>query len=218
MRSLDRARWPPFPGAPAAARIAGSVAGGDSPALLQLHLHGGQFGGNGAAVGIHQNAERVVEAVEPSRAHDWLIGDREQSRAERQQVARQVPAVHRGNVDGLQRLQGLRVVPVEKVAPVPFQPVHRVEGIGGALGELAGRDVPEIVGRQIRQQGKPDIGGRGAVRDARHRMLLIVVGRQPVVFGSDEGLKEVPGLAGELAQEDGLFARSDAPRAAARAG
>ncbi len=185
----------------------GQRGGRPLPAILQLYLHAGQFGGNGAAVGIHQGDERIAEAVHQSSVYDGLIDHREQTRAERKQVAGQVSAIHGGDVERLQRLEGLRVVPVEEMSAMPFQPVQGVKGLAGAVGKLAGRDVAEIVGRQIRQQGEPDIGGRGAMRDARDGLFLIVVGRQPVVFGAGEGLKEVPGLASQLAQEDVLFRR-----------
>ena len=59
------------------------------------------------------------------RSQDLLIGKREQTLPQGQQVAGKVPAVHRRNVDGRQRLQRLRVVPVVEVAPVPFQRFHR---------------------------------------------------------------------------------------------
>ena len=40
--------------------------------------------------------------------------------------------------------------------------------------------------------------------DHLHRVLLVVVGRQPVVLGPHEGLEKGPGLPGQLAQEQGL--------------
>src|SRR5205085_3185385 len=75
----------------------------------------------------------------------------------------------------------------------------------GPLNELSRGEVAEIVGGEIRQQRESDIGRRSAVGDARDRVLLIVVGRQPVVLGSDERLEEVPRLARDFAQEDGLL-------------
>jgi len=43
-------------------------------------------------------------------------------------------------------------------------------------------------------QRESDVGGRRAMGDDRNRLLLIIIGRQPVVFQADERLKECPVL------------------------
>ncbi|KAG0919213.1 hypothetical protein G6F31_021211 [Rhizopus arrhizus] len=54
---------------------------------------------------------------------------------------------------------------------------------------------------QVRQQGQPQIGGRGAVRGRGRRPVLHVVRDQPVVFGPAVPIEERPGLARQQAQE-----------------
>ena len=136
-----------------------------------------------------------------------MIGKREQSRPQCQQMAREVSAVHRRNVERWQRLQRLRVVPVVEVTLVPFQGCHRVECIRRALDELSGRNVAEVVRGQIREQRKPHVGRGRAMRNHGNRMLLIVIRWQPVIFRTDEGLEERPGLARNLLQKNDLVGR-----------
>ena len=50
-----------------------------------------------------------------------------------------------------QRLQGLRIVPVEEVPSVAFHDFHRAECIGGAFDQFSGRNVAEVECGQIRQ-------------------------------------------------------------------
>ena len=54
---------------------------------------------------IHQNSEGVVHPVQPARTQDRVIDQRQQTRLQGQQAAGEVAAVHRRNVDGLQRFQ-----------------------------------------------------------------------------------------------------------------
>ena len=74
-----------------------------------------------------RESEGVAEPFEPSRSQDLVIGKREQTRPQRQQMAREISAVHRRDVERRQRFQGLGVVPVVEVAPVPFQGFHGAE-------------------------------------------------------------------------------------------
>ena len=122
-------------------------------------------------------------------------------------MTREVPAVHRRNVGGVQRFQRLRVVPVVEVAAVPFHGLHRAQCTRRALDELSGRNVTEVVRGQIREQRQPHVGRRRAVRHHGTAILLIVIRRQPMIFRADEGLEERPGLARKLAQEEGLVGR-----------
>ena len=142
---------------------------------------------------------RVAQALEASAARAIAgVGKREQPRAQGQQVAGEVAAVDRRDVERRQRLERSRVVPVVEVAR------------GGAPGSASCRArsrcarsaapavmIAEVVRRQVRQQREAHVGRRGAVRDDRDRMLLVVVRRQPVVLRADEGLEERPGLARE---------------------
>ncbi len=95
----------------------------------------------------------------------------------------------------MQRFQVLRVVPVVEMPLIAFQGSHGLEGVLGSFQQLSGRDVAEIIGAQIGQQGQADVGGRGAAGDYCHRVFLHIVERQPVIFGTDIGFEEQPHLA-----------------------
>ena len=136
-----------------------------------------------------------------------MIGKSEQTRPQCQQMACEVPAVHRRNVEGRQWFQRLRVVPVVEVALVSFQAFHGVECLRRAFDELSGRNVAEVVSGQIRQQRKAHVGRRRAMCDHGNGMLLIVIRRQPMIFRADEGLEERPGFPGKLPQKEGLIRR-----------
>ncbi len=120
-------------------------------------------------------------------------------------MAGQIAAVHRRDVSRVQRAQGLRVVPVVKVAAMAFQAGHAGQAVGGAFEQLPGRDVAEIVRRQIGQQRQPHIGRRGAMRQRGGAVFLVIVRRQPVVIRADESLEISPGLARDAAKIVRLF-------------
>ena len=122
-------------------------------------------------------------------------------------MAGEVAAVDGRDVPGVQRLQGPRVVPVIEVSLVPIEAIQRAQGIAGAQDQLSGREVAEVVGGQVRQQGETDVGRRGAVRDRLGAVVLHIVGRQPVVLRADKGLEEGPGPPRQRTQEAGLFGR-----------
>ena len=63
------------------------------------------------------------------------------------------------------------------------------------VAELAEGDVAEVARGHRGEQVEADVGGRGPVGDHALGLLLIVVGREPVVRGGHEGLEEAPGLA-----------------------
>ncbi|KFB71345.1 MAG: hypothetical protein AW09_003508 [Candidatus Accumulibacter phosphatis] len=157
----------------------------------------------------HQNPEGVAETVEQPRPQYPVVGQRQQTRAQGQQVAGQVAAVHRRNVQGGQRLQRLRVVPVVEVAAMSLQRVQGAQGIGRALEQLAGREIAEVVGRKIRQQRHADVGRRGPMGDRGDAIFLVVVRRQPMLFRADEGVEERPGATRQRAQEKNLRTAQD---------
>ena len=132
-------------------------------------------------------------------------------------MAREVAAVHRRNVDRVQRLQRLGVVPVIKVAAIPFQARHRAQRAGRALDEASGRQVAEVIRGQIREQRQSHVGRRRAMRNHGHGMLLHIVRRQPIVFRADEGFEERPGFARKGAEKAGLIGRQAGSAASQRA-
>ena len=83
-----------------------------------------------------------------------MIGKSEQTRPQCQQMACEVPAVHRRNVEGQQWFQRLRIIPVVEVALVSFQGFHGVECLRRTFDELSGRKVAEVIRGQIRQQAQ----------------------------------------------------------------
>ena len=101
----------------------------------------------------------------------------------------------------------LRVVPVVEVPPIPLQRFHAAQRICRAYDELSGRQITEVVSRQIGKQRQSHVGRRSTVRDGDRRMFLHVVGRQKMVVRSDVRLEIGPRLPRELAQEVGLVNR-----------
>ncbi len=184
---------------------------------LQRLLKARERDRQGAFRRIHQQAKGIAEPVEYPRAQDRGIDQREQTLLQGQQGARQVAAVHRRNVDRLQRLQRLGVVPVIKVAAIPFQAHHRAQRAARAVDEASGRQVAEVMRGQIREQRQSHVGRRRAMRDRGHGMFLHVVRRQPIVFRADEGFEERPSLAGNRAEKAGLLGRQAGFAASERA-
>ena len=154
-----------------------------------------------------QYLRRRADAVHNLRAHDGGVVQFHQAGLQGQQMAGQVAAVHRRDIHGLQRLERLRVVPVVEMPLEALQFPHAVQGGAAALDQLAHGEIAEIVGRQVGQQGQADIRRRGAVRHHQVRMLLHVIGRQPVIVRPDEGLEIGPGLARHAMQETPLLGR-----------
>ena len=157
-------------------------------------------------------ALRVVEEAEAhslgegaGAAGQVLEARLAQSLGERHERARQVPAVDGRDVAGRQRRQALRVVPVEQVALVPLQALHRREGRVDPLGQGVFGDEAEVVGGQRREQPHPDVGGRGPMGHPGLGRLLEVVGGQAVVLGAHEVLEVAPGVAGDALEEGAVL-------------
>ena len=115
-------------------------------------------------------SSRSVSSRPPSSASSCggASARRFEAGAQRQQVAREVAAVDRRDVRRAQRLQRLRVVPVVEVAAVALHARHRVERRAGALDQLAGGQVAEVVRRQVASSDRPMLVGevRWAMRSA----------------------------------------------------
>ena len=162
---------------------------------------------SGAARGPRPADTRTVSRSPPKmRGGSTLRLDQlQQAAAEHQQVADQVAAVHRRDVQRRQRLERTRVVPVVEVAAVALHPGQGAERLLRAVEQPAGGAIAEVAGGQVRQQRHADVGRAGARRDDPGRMLLEIVGRQPVLFRRDEDLEVAPGPPGQLSQKDALL-------------
>ena len=175
-----------------ASRIASSVAGATcAPRDSRLRRKLRARSASSSARFARPRARRACRArpVEHARIEERLVGQREQTRPQRQQMAGEVAAVDRRDVARRQRLQGPRVVPVVEVAVVALERCHGAKASRRALDQRAGGDVAEIVGGEVGEQRQADVGRRGAVGDHAGRVFLEVVGRQPVVLRADERSK-----------------------------
>ena len=130
-----------------------------------------------------------------------LAGQPPQALGQGQESAREIAAVHGGDVAGGQRCQGSRVVPVEQMAFETFQSAHgRHRGLE-PLDQFGSADKAEVVGGQGREEPHPDVRGGRPVGDPWRGRFLEVVRRQAVVLGAHEGLEVAPGLACDETEE-----------------
>src|SRR4030095_6709796 len=81
-----------------------------------------------------------------------------------------------------------------------FHAVERVERVFELQRRRQDAAIAEIDRTEQRRQQEADVGRRCAPRRDAARILLEVVGRQPLVGGADERLEERPGTARENAQ------------------
>ena len=180
--------------------------GGEALELFELGgaLRQQRFGLSLTPSHLEQHFDRVGQSGDPLGRSDGLVQNFRQAGLERDQMADEIPAVDGGNISLPERGQCPRVVPVQQVTLIALQLFQGAKGGRGAGDQLAGRDVTEIVGGQIRQQREADVRRRGAMGDHSHRMLLIIVGRQPIVVRADKGLEESPGPPGQPVQKNRL--------------
>ena len=105
---------------------------------IQVLLKLSKLDRNRASRNVYEDPQRVAEPVEQACSQDIVIGKSEQTLPQCQQMACEIPAVNRRNVEGQQRLQRLRVVPVIEVAPVTLQSFHCAEGVRCTFDESSG--------------------------------------------------------------------------------
>src|SRR6185295_18950946 len=91
-----------------------------------------------------------------------------------------------------QRQESSGVIPVEEVTVKAIQPLHRREAELEAFDELQRAYVTEIAGRGSGEQQHSDISRRGSMGEHGFGIFLKIVRCKPVVFFSDESLKELP--------------------------
>ena len=80
-------------------------------------------------------------------------------RAEDEEMAGEVAAVHRGDVPGLQRAEAVRPIPVVEVAAEPLESAHRGDRGLEAFDRLEGPDPAEVTRGDRRQQVSPMLVG-----------------------------------------------------------
>ena len=173
---------------------------------------------------VQQHPARVHEPVEAHGPRQRVRPVRQigapqlrQPGAQRDQAGAEVPAVHRGNVAGRERREGLRLIPVIQVAP---QLRQRLDGAETGLDPRQTR-VPrheaKVDGGEAGQQPQTDVRGAGPVGDAGGRAALVVVRGQKVVLRSHMLVEIAPGLPRGL-QQPGPVLRSQLRRARVRQG
>ena len=154
--------------------------------------------------GRSQLAGRVEEPVERGRGENGGGTELGQGRPERKEQADQVARVHGRDIERGKRGERDRIVPVVEVAPEPLEPPHGLERLLESFRAPAGGEVPQVDCPDGREEGEPDIGRRGPVRNPLHRLFLVVVGRQPVLRGRDKDLEEAPCPARDRPEKPGL--------------
>ena len=147
---------------------------------------------------------RVDQAFEQMHPRLRVRGEREEALRERDERGGEIAAVHRGDVSRAQRRQRHCVVPVEEVALMALEPFERRERAVEPTNERLGRQVPEIVRGQRRQERHADVGRGSAPGQSRLGGFLVIVGRQPRVGRRDECLVIPPRLPGRPAQQPAL--------------
>ncbi|MNI47966.1 hypothetical protein D3C73_1025090 [compost metagenome] len=80
-----------------------------------------------SALGLCKDIQGVAQALDHRRAEHRGVCQLRQAGAQGQQQTGQITAVYGGDVMGVQRFQGLRVVPVVEVLPIALQTVHAVQ-------------------------------------------------------------------------------------------
>ncbi len=86
-----------------------------------------------------QDAHRVAQTGEDLWRENFLIRQFPQPGAERQQMSRKIAAVHTGNVEREEWLERTRLIPIVKMPAMPFEPLHRGEGVLRAANQAAHR-------------------------------------------------------------------------------
>ena len=99
------------------------------------------------ADGINQDREGVAQAFDPSSIKNRCVAKGRQSGSQSHQVAHEVPAVHRRDIERDERQSRLGVVPVIEVASMALQRFHCPECVRRAHDESSGRHVTEVVRR-----------------------------------------------------------------------
>ena len=158
----------------------------------------------GGLIPFHQRfrkqRKRVQVAFPQLPAEDLVVGHLRAPTRSDDQAGGQVAAVDGGDIARVERLQVKRVVPIQEVPAVALQVFKRFKGRRQPGGQAKLVDVAQIIGRQGGIEQQTDIGRRGAVGYNAQRVLLKMVGRQPVILRPNKAFEEGPRLAGYAAQ------------------
>ena len=118
-------------------------------------------------------------------------------------MACEISAINDRNIFGVERLQRLRIVPIQEMAVKPFERSHGPYCVARSFDQSPGRDVTKIIRREICQQRHSDIGRRCSMSDDGFGIFLIVIGRKPVIFGTNKFLEKQPRLpCGSMKKKD----------------
>src|SRR5690349_15386667 len=113
-------------------------------------------------------------------------------------MTNQVSTVDTGNVPGVKRVERACIVPIEKVTAESLHAFHRRKDFAQALLNLRCGNITEVPRCQIRQKGQSDVRGRRPVGDGYRWVFLEIVGGQPVILLTEEGLEKAPRLARDV--------------------
>ena len=103
----------------------------------------------------------------------------------------QIPAIHRGDVTRLERVQVARVVPIVEMAFEALELFHRRQCRFDAFDCFVRADPAEVARTRHGKQVKAEIGRRCPMRQDRFGVFLKIIGRQHVVRCRHESL-EIP--------------------------
>ena len=110
----------------------------------------------------------------------------------REKAAREISAVHRGNIARRKRGKGRKGVPVIKM-PVPlFRTLHALRHGAKAQEEHRGFDQSKRMRGHSGKHRHADVCGRCVFHRSAKRRLLKIIRRQKTVFLRAEGLKVLP--------------------------
>ena len=163
---------------------------------------------------------RIRRAVAALGELRRLGRDLSQAGRECPERAGEVAAVDRRHKARCERRQGQRLVPIQEMAGVFFEAIERVEHVADAGGQAALVDEAEVARGEGGEEAHRDVGGRGAMGDPGVGDLLVIVRRQPMVFGPGKALEVAPKSCAPGAGKPGARHRStpsDATRPAGSA-
>ena len=108
------------------------------------------------------DAQGVAQTRKHAGGENRCIGFFAQARAEGEQVSGEVAAVHARHIMREEWLERAGIIPIVEVSAMPFELMHRGQGVLRAFYQTSDRQEAEIAGGQIGQQRQAHIGGRGA--------------------------------------------------------